>query len=83
VSGQFKTRKPTPGGRLVNQAQLHVALQGAADKIVAHVANAFVRLEQHTEARLARIEKELGLSEMPVGPVLVKDEELVKPEPVA
>ena len=81
MTRQWKTKPVTPGGRLVTRAQLHAALQNAADKIVSHIAGALGQLEQHTEARLARIEKELGLAPMPLGPELVNDVPADEPAP--
>lgn len=53
-----KTRKVTEMGRLVTRAQL----QSAANQIGQHILGGLAKLEDNHDARLARIEKALGLA---------------------
>lgn len=64
-----KTRKLTPGGRLVTRAQLQFALQKAADQIGDAVLGGLKKLEEAHGARLKVIEERLGIGT----PKLVED----------
>lgn len=56
--GQRKTRPVTEMGRLVTRQQL----QNAADQIGQHILGGLAKVEENADARLARIEKHLGLA---------------------
>lgn len=54
-------------GRLVRREELHAKIQSAANQIGQHILGGMSKLEDNVDARLARIEKELGLPPLELG----------------